>query len=215
MIKGFIFDLDGVITDTIEFHFQAWKRLADEEGLPFTREDYGQLRGVSRRGSLDLVLKGEPIDEATAQAWMARKNSYYLEFLQDLSPNDTLPGAREFLQSARRAGMKIGLESSSRNAGLVITGLQMLDWFDAIGEGNMIANPKPAPDLYVWVAGRLGLPATQCVVFEDAAVGHAGARVANMYCVAVNSVDYAGDADLCCEGLDDITVEEVLALADD
>ncbi len=215
MIKGFIFDLDGVITDTIEFHFWAWKRLADEEGLPFTREDYEQLRGVSRRGSLDLVLKGKPIDEAIAQAWMARKNSYYLEFLQDLGPNDLLPGAREFLQATRRAGMKIGLESSSRNAGLVITGLQLLDLFDAIGEGNMVANPKPAPDLYVWVAGRMGLPAAQCVVFEDAAVGHAGARAADMYCVAVNSADYAGDAHLCCDGLDDITVEQVLALDDD
>ncbi|HLV34652.1 MAG TPA: HAD hydrolase-like protein, partial [Spirillospora sp.] len=87
-IRAFIFDLDGVITNTAEFHFRAWKRLADEEGIPFTRADNDQLRGVSRRESLNRMLKGRPIDEATAQAWMARKNDYYLDYLKTLTPQD-------------------------------------------------------------------------------------------------------------------------------
>src|SRR6185369_6183208 len=91
-IRAFIFDLDGVITDTAEFHFLSWKRLADEQGIPFTRQDNEALRGVSRRESLNLVLKGRPIDEATAQAWMKLKNDYYLAYLDTITPDHALPG---------------------------------------------------------------------------------------------------------------------------
>ena len=90
-IKAFIFDLDGVITDTAEFHFLAWKQLADEEGIVFTREDNEQLRGVSRRESLNRMLKGRPIDESTAQLWMERKNVYYKNYLTSITPDNALP----------------------------------------------------------------------------------------------------------------------------
>src|SRR5688572_33356980 len=103
-IAAFIFDLDGVITDTAEFHFLGWKQLADEEGMPFTREDNDQLRGVSRRESLNRLLKGKFIDEATAQSWMERKNNYYKAHLDNITPEHTLPGARRVLDEARAAG---------------------------------------------------------------------------------------------------------------
>ena len=93
MLKGFIFDLDGVITDTAEYHYRAWKRLADEEDISFTRQDNEQLRGVSRQESLRRLLKGKEIDEATAQAWMERKNAYYRAFLASMTPDDLLRGA--------------------------------------------------------------------------------------------------------------------------
>src|SRR3970040_323836 len=101
MIQAFIFDLDGVITDTAEYHYRAWKRLADEEGLPFTREDNEALRGVSRRESLMLILKGRVYPEEKIQEMMARKNVYYLEFVKDVSPRDLLPGAKELLEEIR------------------------------------------------------------------------------------------------------------------
>ena len=101
-IKAFIFDLDGVITDTAEFHFLSWKQLAEEEGIVFTREDNEQLRGVSRRESLKRLLKGRPIDEATAQNWMERKNAYYKDYLSGMTPDDALPGVPQFLAEARR-----------------------------------------------------------------------------------------------------------------
>src|SRR5215212_1110885 len=103
-IKAFIFDLDGVITDTAEFHFLAWKQLADEEKILFTREDNEQLRGVSRRESLNRMLKGRPIDEVTAQNWMDRKNIYYKNYLTMITPENALPGVPQFLAEARTAG---------------------------------------------------------------------------------------------------------------
>src|SRR5678810_247961 len=105
-IRGFIFDLDGVLTDTAEYHYRAWKRLADEEGIPFTREDNEALRGVSRRQSLILLLKGRVLPEDQMEAWMARKNDYYRSYLTGVSPNDLLPGVGTFLREAKGRGIK-------------------------------------------------------------------------------------------------------------
>lgn len=174
MSIGFIFDLDGVITDTAEYHFRAWKKLADAEGIPFTREDNEALRGVSRRESLRRLLKGRPIDEATAEAWMERKNADYRALLAEMTAADLLPGAREFLEAARAAGIKVGLASASRNAPDVIASLGIASLFDVLGDGHAVARSKPAPDLFVWVAGAFGLPVSACVVFEDAEAGVRG-----------------------------------------
>src|SRR5512143_3159018 len=97
-IKGFIFDLDGVLTDTAEYHYRAWKRLADEEGIPFMREDNEQLRGIPRRESLMLILKGRTYPEEKIREMMERKNNYYLEYIREVKPGDLLPGARELLE---------------------------------------------------------------------------------------------------------------------
>src|SRR5689334_13652491 len=115
VITAFIFDLDGVITDTAEYHYRAWKRLADEEGIPFTREDNDQLRGVSRRQSLLLLLKGRVLPEDQMEAWMTRKNDYYRAYLQEVTPNDLLPGVDAFLREGRQRGIKLGLASASKN----------------------------------------------------------------------------------------------------
>src|SRR5258707_12442826 len=84
--EAFIFDLDGVITDTAEYHYRAWKRLADEEHIPFSREDNDQLRGVSRRQSLVFLLKDRVLPEAEMETWMIRKNDYYRAYLADVTP---------------------------------------------------------------------------------------------------------------------------------
>jgi beta-phosphoglucomutase len=212
MLKGFIFDLDGVITDTAEYHYRAWKQLADEEGIPFTRQDNEQLRGVSRQESLRRLLKGKNIDETTAQAWMERKNAYYRAFLAGMSQDDLLRGARVFLETAQRAGVKTGLASASRNARDVIAALQIASLFDVVGDGYAVVNTKPAPDLFVWVAGALALPTTDCVVFEDAEAGIEAALNAGMTCVGIGPRERVGRAQLVCAGLHDVTVEQVLSL---
>lgn len=208
-IRAFIFDLDGVITDTAEFHFRAWKRLADEEGIPFTREDNDQLRGVSRRESLNRILKGQPIDEATAQLWMTRKNDYYLDYLKTLKPQDCLPGVVDFLTAARGRGIKIGLGSASRNAHMVLSRLGIEDLFDAVGDGYSVANTKPAPDLFVWVAGALGVSPDQAVVFEDAEAGVDAALAGGFWTVGIGSAK-VGHAHLTIPELAAITVGELL-----
>lgn len=214
MTIGFIFDLDGVITDTAEYHFRAWKKLADEEGIPFNREDNEALRGVSRRESLRRMLKGRPIDEATAEAWMARKNTDYRVLLAEITPDDLLPGARAFLEAARGAGIKVGLASASRNAPDVIASLQIRDLFDVIGDGSSVVRTKPAPDLFVWVAGGFGLSVSACVVFEDAEAGVEAALAAKMACVGIGPAERVGQAALVCDGLHAITIDQATALVD-
>lgn len=188
-IRAFIFDLDGVITDTAEYHFRSWKRLADEEGIPFTREDNEALRGVSRRESLNRMLKGRAIDEATAQAWMERKNGYYIALLEEITPNDVLPGALNLLDEARAAGIKTAIGSASKNAKPALEKLNILDKFDAIGDGYSVVNTKPAPDLFIWTAGQLGVSPTQAVVFEDAEAGVAAALTGGFWAVGVGTAD--------------------------
>ncbi|NDJ86832.1 MAG: beta-phosphoglucomutase [Chloroflexi bacterium] len=209
---GFIFDLDGVITDTAEYHYRGWKRLADEEGIPFTREDNEQLRGVSRRESLRRLLKGRQIDEAVAEEWMARKNNYYREFLESITPQELLPGVRDFLDAATEAGIKLGIASASRNAKPVIERLQVGPYFDVIGDGYSVVNTKPAADLFVWVAGGLGINTADCVVFEDAEAGVAAALRAGMRVVGIGPEERVGEAHLICGGLHTLAVDQVLAL---
>ncbi|GAB4570348.1 MAG: beta-phosphoglucomutase [Anaerolineae bacterium] len=209
---GFIFDLDGVLTDTSELHYLAWKRLADEEGIPFSRADNEALRGVSRRESLNRLLRGQPIDEATAQAWMARKNGYYVDLLDTLSPQNVLPGVHEFLDAARKAGIRLGVGSASKNARLVLGRLDLLARFDVIGDGYCVVHPKPHSDLFVWVAGGLGLPVARCVVFEDAEAGVEAALAAGMTCVGIGPHERVGAAHLVCDGLAAITPEQVIGL---
>lgn len=209
---AFIFDLDGVLTDTSEYHFLAWKRLADEEGIPFTREDNEELRGVSRQESLRRLLKGRPLDEATAQAWMDRKNIYYRAFLAEITPDNLLPGARAFLEEARSRGIRLGVGSASKNARDALQRLGILPLLDAVGDGYSVVNTKPAPDLFVWVAGRLGTPVSYCVVFEDAEAGVQAGKAAGMRCVGIGPKERVGQADLVCEGLAAIDVDTVLRL---
>lgn len=208
-IKAFIFDLDGVITDTAELHFRAWKRLADEEGIPFTREDNEHLRGLSRRASLERMLAGRQVDEETMQVWMTRKNEYYRDSLKTLTPADLLPGADAFLRAARAAGLRTGLGSASKNAQDVLSALHVIDLFDVVGDGHSVINAKPAPDLFVWVAGGLGVSPQEAVVFEDAAAGVEAALVGGFYAVGVGTAGVDA-AHIVIDGLAQITPEDVI-----
>ncbi len=210
-ISAFIFDLDGVITDTAEFHFLAWKQLADEEGVAFTRQDNEQLRGVSRRESLNRMLKGRPIDEVTAAAWMERKNVYYRRYLETITPEHALPGVVKFLDEARTAGLRIGLGSASKNAYDVLARLNLLSAFEALGDGNSVVNTKPAPDLFIWVAGRLNVPPTQAVVFEDAEAGIDAALAGGFRAVGLGTADVSRAHLIAPGGLAALTVADVLS----
>lgn len=209
-IKGFIFDLDGVLTDTAEYHFRGWKRLADEEGIPFTREDNEHLRGIPRRESLMWILKGRAYPEEKIQAMMERKNNYYLEFIREISPRDLLPGARELLEEIRRAGLKSALGSASRNARDVVQRLGVTDLFDAISDGNSVERQKPAPDLFLHAAGQLGLTPSECGVVEDAAAGIQAARAGGFRSIGLGPRERVGEADLVFPSLDGVGLNDLL-----
>lgn len=194
-IHAFIFDLDGVLTDTAEYHYRGWQRLADEEGLPFTREDNEHLRGVSRRESLMLILKGRIVPEEKIQEMMTRKNAYYLEFIKEISPSDVLPGAKELLEELRAAGYQTALGSASKNAGQVIDRLGLRHLLDVISDGHSVEKQKPAPDLFLHAAAQLGLSPAGCVVVEDAAAGVQAAKAGGFRTVGLGPRERVGEAD--------------------
>ena len=209
-IKGFIFDLDGVLTDTAEYHFRGWKRLADEEGLPFTREDNESLRGVPRRESLLLILKGKSVSEEKLQEMMERKNQYYLEFIHEIKPSDLLPGALRFLEELRAAGLKAAIGSASKNAGEVIERLGIGSLLDAISDGHSVERQKPAPDLFLHAAAQLGLNPHDCVVVEDATVGIAAARAGGFRTIGLGPSERVGEADVVYPSLENVHLEQAL-----
>ncbi len=196
IIKAFILDLDGVITDTAEYHFRAWKQLADEEGIPFTRQDNEKLRGVSRRQSLEFLL-GEHkshYSEDQIVEMMARKNGYYQQFLEDITEEDFLPGARDLLYELKRRGIKIAIGSASKNTRTVLTRLGILDIFDGISDGYTVIRAKPAADVFVYAAGAVGVPVANCVVVEDAYAGIEAALRCGMVAVGVGPQERVGHA---------------------
>jgi kojibiose phosphorylase len=188
-LRAVIFDLDGVLTDTAEYHYQAWKRLADEEGLPFDRAANEALRGVSRRESLLLILKGRPVEEEKLQAMMARKNAYYQEMLGQISPTDLLPGVAELLDELDAAAVPYAVASASRNATDVLNRLGIAHRLAVVADGNSVSRQKPAPDLFRYAAARLNIPPGQCLVVEDAAAGIEAALAANMPVLALGPAE--------------------------
>lgn len=185
-VKAIIFDLDGVLTDTAEYHYQAWKRLAEEESLPFDRQINEQLRGVSRRRSLEIILGDRAVSPDDFDGMMARKNRYYVESLHGLTAGNLLPGVMPVLQALKAAGVKLAVGSASKNAGLVLERLGIAPLFDAIADGNSVDQTKPAPDLFLFAARELlDVPPAECVVVEDAAAGIEAALAAGMWAVGI------------------------------
>jgi beta-phosphoglucomutase len=214
-IRAFIFDLDGVLTDTAEYHYRGWKHLADEIGTPFTREDNEALRGIPRRQSLMLILKGRQYPEEQIQEMMERKNRYYLEFIRETTPRDLLPGARQLLEEIRSAGLKSALGSASKNAREVIERLGIASLFDAVSDGYSVESQKPAPDLFLHAAAQLGLHPRDCVVVEDAAAGIEAARAGGFRSIGLGPRKRVGTADLVLPGLKDVHLGDLLSALDE
>jgi len=209
-IDGFIFDLDGVLTDTAEYHYQGWQRLADALGILFDRERNEALRGVSRRRSLELLLAGRVYPEAQMLEMMERKNRYYQELLKQVTPDDLLPGVRNLLDELRAAGLKIAIGSASKNAREVVQRLHIAPYIDALADGYSVVRPKPAPDLFVYAAGLVHVYVNDCVVFEDAAAGVEAAKTAGMYTVGLGPIERVGQADLVLPDLSSVTLHNIM-----
>ena len=211
-IKGVIFDLDGVLVTTDEFHYRGWAKLAREEGIPFTREDNHRQRGVSRMESLEVLLEKSDKEYSDEQKleMATRKNSYYVTFLEDLTPADLLPGARAMLEGLRRKDIKLAVGSSSRNTPLIMAKVDLNRYFDAVADGNDISNSKPDPEVFLLAAERLGLKSEECLVVEDAEAGVEAARRAGMAVFAIGPAERHPDCVNRADGLDDVTPEKML-----
>lgn len=211
MIKGFIFDLDGVITDTADLHYKAWKKLADDQGWQFDREVNEKLRGVSRLDSIAIILEHNNItlDKAEISKFANIKNDLYVESLDELSPNDYLPGAQELLNNLRVEGFLVALGSASKNANKVLQQLGALKYFDVIGDGNSVTKSKPAPDIFLYGATKLKLRPEQCIVFEDAESGIDAAKVGGFHSVGIGPKDRVGHSDVRFDTMKEATLFEV------
>jgi kojibiose phosphorylase len=210
-IQGVIFDLDGVLTETAEYHYRGWQRLADEEGIPFDRQANEAMRGLSRQDSLLQMLGDRSRTEEQLQEMMERKNRYYLEFIKDVSPADLLPGAVELLDELRSAGIKVAIGSASKNAQEVIQRLGVGDRVDTISDGYSVTRSKPAPDLFLHAAAQLGLAPEHCVVVEDAASGVEAALAAGMWAVGLGPVERVGAAHVVLPSLAGVHWADLLA----
>ena len=212
MIKGFLFDLDGVIVDTAVFHFQAWRRLAQKLGGDFTEEQNEQLKGVSRVDSLKKIIEwtGAKVSDEEFQTLMVEKNEWYLELVQGLGPQDALPGALNFLQTAYDQGIKIALGSASKNAPMILEKLGITPLFTAIIDGNNVVNGKPHPEVFLKGAEALGLEPLECVVFEDSIAGVQAAKTGGMSSVGIGDAETL-QADIHFTALGDTTPEALAA----
>ena len=173
MIKGVIFDLDGVLVFTDKYHYQAWKRLADEEGIEFNESINDRLRGVSRMASLEIILEKatKPYTQEEKEAMAEKKNAYYRELLNNLTPDDVTNESRQFLDELKEKGIKIAVGSSSKNTPLILEKIGLDKVFDAVIDGNMITKSKPDPEVFLKAASALGLEPEECLVIEDAEAG--------------------------------------------
>lgn len=196
-IKGCIFDLDGVIVDTAHYHFLAWKRLANELGYDLTEEENERLKGVSRMQSLQIVLDlaGVTLNEAQKKILADKKNSWFVEYVERMTPDEIFPGVLNLIRELKAEGIRIGLASSSKNAKTVIRLLEIQDEFEAIVDGSMILNTKPNPEIFLKTARQLKLDPSACVVIEDAEAGVEAALSAGMKCIGVGSPALLGKAD--------------------
>ena len=209
-----IFDLDGVITDTAEFHYRAWQRLADEEGLPFDRQVNERLRGVSRAESLRIILAGREVSPERFEELLARKNRYYLEFLEELTPAHVLPGVLSLLDELEAAGIRAAVGSASRNARLVLERLGLTQRFAAIGDGYSVERPKPAPDLFLFLARELNVSPSACAVVEDAEAGITAALRGGFWAVGIGPAHRVGHAHIRFDHVGQLTLERLRALAE-
>jgi beta-phosphoglucomutase len=211
-IKAFLFDLDGVIVDTAIYHYQAWKRLANELGFDISEEFNERLKGVSRMESLDIILAhgGLTLPDEKKTALAAQKNGWYLELVSRMTSDDILPGVATFFSQVRKAGLQTALGSVSKNAPMILERIGMTDVFDAIIDGTKISKGKPDPEVFTKGAAELGVRPAECVVFEDAVAGVEAGKRGGMFVVGLGSPDVLTRADLVAPSLGALTVEEVL-----
>jgi beta-phosphoglucomutase len=213
-IKACIFDLDGVIVDTAVYHYKAWKRLANEMGFDLTEKDNEKLKGVSRVRSLELILQwgGLTKSKEEQEALAAQKNDWYVEMINRMTPDEILPGAKEFLIACREARLKTALGSASKNSGTILDKVGIAGLFDAVVDGNKVSKPKPDPEVFLKGAKELGMPPAVCVVFEDAIAGVEAAKNGGMKAVGVGSPEVLYEADLVISGLNEMSLEKLYKL---
>ncbi|HJV15808.1 MAG TPA: beta-phosphoglucomutase [Bacillales bacterium] len=213
-IKAIIFDLDGVITDTAEFHYLAWKKLSEKLNYSFTREFNEELKGISRMESLEKIIVASGLHKRLNQeeklALAEEKNNDYISLIEGITPKAILPGIEKFIFQIKREGLKIGLASVSKNAYTVIKRLELTEQFDTIVDARKIKNGKPDPEIFLTAARQLEFEPIECIGIEDAAAGIEAIKATGMFAVGIGKKDILAKADMVYENTESLSLEEIL-----
>lgn len=213
-IKACIFDLDGVIVDTAIYHYKAWRRLANSLGFDFTSAQNEELKGISRIDSLKLILAWGSISKTDEEMerLATQKNDWYVAMIKEMTPEQILPRAKEFLEEVKANNYLIALGSASKNAELILTQIGLAAYFDVLVDGNKVTKSKPDPEVFLVAARELKVKPEECVVFEDAIAGVQAAKNGKMKVVGIGDRELLRMADLGIGGLDEMTIEKLRML---
>lgn len=212
-LKALIFDLDGVLTDTAKYHYLAWKKLADELGYYFDEDINELLKGVSRINSFEIILeknnattKYTPEEKETLAN---KKNDYYKEMIEQLTPDDILEGILPFITEARNNGVKCAVASISKNAPRVLELLKISDLFDYIADAALVRKPKPDPEIFLTCAKVLGFEPNECIGIEDAQAGIESIHGAGMLSVGINVTVTTVEPDIVLKSTTELNYNEI------
>lgn len=210
--RAFIFDLDGVITETSEYHFMAWKTVCKKIGYDLSRKKNEELKGVNRIKCLDMIMEWAKIrlSEKEIQSLLETKNNIYKDYIKDLNENDVCEGVLNFINDAIKNNIKIALYSASRNAKRILCQLKIIDLFTVIIDGNNVSNAKPDPEGFKIAADLTKTNTKDCVVFEDSISGIEGANKLNMYTVGIGSRDVLKNADVVYKGFKNLKIKDII-----
>jgi beta-phosphoglucomutase len=215
MIKAVLFDLDGVLVSTDEYHYRSWKKLSAEEGFDFFDHEFNhKFRGVARMECVEIITKasGKNYTPEQKQELADRKNRYFAESLASVTTEVLLPGALSVLHELRNRGIKTAVASNSRNAITIIKQVRIDHLLDAVIDGHQIENSKPDPEVFLLASKKVGIPPAQCLVIEDAVAGIESARRAGMKALGIGTKDRLPNADTVIPNLSAISVDELLNL---
>jgi len=191
-LKGVLFDLDGVITDTAKLHFNAWSKLAqDELGVTLQKSFENDLKGISRTDSINRILKYAKLtnkfNHKQIETLLNKKNEYYTTEANKLTKNDIFPGITNLLNELKSAGILLSIASASRNAPAVLKKIGLLNMFDAIADPQNVKHGKPAPDIFIEAAHQIGLNPEECVGLEDAPAGVQSIKSAHAIAIGIGN----------------------------
>jgi beta-phosphoglucomutase len=213
-IQACIFDLDGVIVDTANSHYKAWKRLANELGFDLTPEQNEKMKGIGRMESLEMLLEIGNIeaDKKEKKKLADLKNGWYRDYISEMQPDDLLPGVIDFLEELTEEHILIAIGSASRNAPTIVRQVQIGRYLDALIDGSKVTKGKPHPEVFLKAAEEMGVEPAHCVVFEDAQAGIDAARNGGMRTIGVGSQEVLQNADMIIPGLSEINLEKLRTL---
>lgn len=214
MKKGFIFDLDGVIVDTAKYHYLAWKKLANELGFEFTKEQNELFKGVSRKRCLEILLDigNRTATQQEFDTWMVEKNVDYLKYIENMDASEILPDVPKILEYLKENNIPIALGSASKNAKPILEKVGLLHYFDAIVDGNNVTKAKPDPEVFLLAAKHLGVNAADCIVFEDAVAGVEAANAAKMISIGIGEKNILNEADYIFNDFTEISISFIQEL---